>query len=310
MPADPPATTAGDAAAASGECAPPPPRSTTPVPTCQDCGSPVAGRYCAQCGQRTDVRVATMAEVMHDFVHSALHLDGRAWRTLRALLLKPGSLTTEFISGRRQRYLPPFRLYLVVSLAFFALSALLPGAEVVRVDPDDREALDAVSSCDIRIDAAGLERLDALLTEACRKLAADGGKRLGPTFLATAPKLMFVFLPLMAAVAMLFYWRPRRLYVEHLVMFLHTHALVFVVLSLTGILNALQLTALPGVGILGAAVAALLLYIPYYVYRAMRVVYGEGRARTLVKFAAIGTLYSLLLGLTLLAGIVYSLLSL
>lgn len=251
-----------------------------------------------------------MAEVTHDFVHSALHLDGRAWRTLRSLLLKPGELTNEFISGRRQRYLPPFRLYLVVSLAFFALSAVLPGAEAVRVDPQVGEALEAGSRCDIRIGDAGFERLDALLSEACRKLAADGGKRLGPTFLATAPKLMFVFLPLMAAVATLFYWRPRRLYVEHLVMFLHTHALVFVVLSLTAVFNALQLAGLPGAGILGAAGAALLLYVPYYVYRAMRVVYGDGRGRTLMKFAAIGLIYFVLLGVTLLAGIVYSLLSL
>ncbi|MCU0977104.1 MAG: DUF3667 domain-containing protein [Steroidobacteraceae bacterium] len=313
MPPDPPAKTQDEAAPAVGTesslpavAAVPPPA----MPACQNCDAPLSGPYCAQCGQLADVRVATMAEVAHDFVHSFLHLDGRAWRTFRSLLLRPGELTNEFIGGRRQRYLPPFRLYLVVSLAFFALSALLPGAEAVRVDPEIGEALEAGSRCDIRVGAAGFERLDALLADACRKLAADGGKRLAPTFLAAVPKLMFVFLPLMAAVAMLFYWRPRRLYAEHLVLFLHMHALVFLVLSVNAVLNALQAAGVPGAGILGAAGAALLLYIPYYVYRAMRVVYGDGRARTLMKFAVLGTLYSVLLGLTLLAGVVYSLLSL
>ncbi len=310
-----PADTAADAAAAARaerapQAAPPPAEAGASDPCCQNCESPVAGPYCAQCGQRTGLRLPTMSDVMHDFVHSALHLDGRAWRTFRSLLLRPGELTNEFISGRRQRYLPPFRLYLVVSLAFFALSALLPGAEAVRVDPAVGEALDAGSRCDIRIGAAGFERLDALLAEACRKLAADGGSRLGPTFLATAPKLMFLFLPLMAAVATLFYWRPRRLYVEHLVLFLHTHALVFLVLSLNAVFNALQVAGLPGAAVLGVAGAALLLYVPYYVYRAMRVVYGDGRALTLVKFATLGSIYFVLLGVTLLAGIVYSLLSL
>ena len=44
---------------------------------------------------------------------------------------------------------------------------------------------------------------------------------------------MFLFLPLMAAVALLFYWRPRRLYAEHLVLFLHNHAFTFLLIGAT-----------------------------------------------------------------------------
>ena len=48
------------------------------------------------------------------------------WQTLQLLVARPGQLTREFIAERHQQYLPPFRLYLVISLFFFALSALLP----------------------------------------------------------------------------------------------------------------------------------------------------------------------------------------
>lgn len=359
MPSEPAVATASDATAASPEVAPPPPPAA-PVPTCQNCDSPLAGPYCAQCGQRADVRVPTMAEVAHDFVHSFLHLDGRAWRTLRALVLRPGELTNEFIEGRRQRYLPPFRLYLVVSIAFFALSSLLPDTGVVRVgtgggpvvatvtpnapgsgqgqasdraqeaaaelgqlagDPDAPAALRGLAAEAQRQLAAepspaecsvetGWARLDGLLAEACARLEADGGRRLGQVFLANAPKLMFLFLPLIAAVAMLFYWRPRRLYAEHLVLFLHTHALLFLWLIATSLVDVVARIDVPGAGLLGILNFALMLYLPWYVFRAMRVVYGEGRTRTAAKLVALGGVYFVLLGCTLVLGIVYSLLSL
>ncbi len=38
---------------------------------------------------------------------------------------------------------------------------------------------------------------------------------------------MFIFLPLVAFVHMLMYWRPRHRYAEHLLFFLHLHAFFF-----------------------------------------------------------------------------------
>ena len=45
-------------------------------------------------------------------------------------------------------------------------------------------------------------------------------------------------------------------------------------------------------------------YLPYYVYRSMRVVYGEGRFKTLLKFFTLSTIYIVLLGFTMLLGLV------
>jgi hypothetical protein len=140
---------------------------------------------------------------------------------------------------------------------------------------------------------------------------ADGGARLLEHFTATAPKLMFLFLPLMAAVALLFYWRrPRRLYAEHLVLFLHNHAFTFLLLAGAVALDALSSVNLPLFKFFGFLEFLLLVYLPYYVYRSMRVVYGEGRLKTALKFTALAAIYFVLLAVTIFAGLVYAALAL
>ena len=298
---------------------------------CLNCGTPLSGNHCAECGQSSDVHVLSMKEVAGDVTHSLLHLDSRAWRTLRLLVRRPGELTREFIAGRHQSYLPPFRLYLGVSILFFALSALLPDSDSFRVDDEgntkdelrkeleaegvDSEKIDksivGESDCKFQVfDAKEFDDLELALGRACRKMRADGGAHFAERFAATAPKLMFLFLPLIAAVALLFYWRPRRLYAEHLVLFLHNHAFTFLLLGVTDILGAISNLEIPFIGILDFVNFLLFVYLPYYVFRSMRVVYAEGRVKTTLKFLALGTIYFLLLGITMLGGLVYTMLAL
>jgi len=324
----------------------PPERDARP---CLNCGAPLVGRHCEQCGQAADVHVLSMREVGGDVAHTLLHLDSRVWRTIKLLARKPGELTREFIAGRHQQYLPPFRLYLAISLLFFALQALLPDSEKLNVEtPQDVQKKAATSSgavpgdlrkeleaegvmtsrgdakkveggtsllsgedCNIRIlDGGGKTKFEQSMSAACRQMKADGGKRFAEHFIATAPKLMFLFLPLMAAVALLFYWKPRRLYAEHLVLFLHNHAFAFLLLSVTAILGAVADLEFTGSGLFGLAAFLLYCWLPFYVFRSMRVVYGEGRFKTTLKFLSISTIYCLLLGITMLLGLVFTMLSL
>ena len=139
---------------------------------CLNCGSVVSGRHCAQCGQASNVHVLSMKEVAGDVTHSLLHLDSRVWQTVRLLVLRPGELTREFIAGRHQLYLPPFRLYLAVSILYFALSALLPDSDFVNLDDDEGNIVTpAGSRAGRRKQAASVEGL----SEELRKdLEAEG----------------------------------------------------------------------------------------------------------------------------------------
>src|SRR4051812_45191979 len=107
-----------------------------PVPqtlVCANCGTPLSGEYCAKCGQRDEPQVHSVTHFASEALESITHADSRLWRTLSYLLAKPGRLTLEFFAGHRVSYLPPFRLYLVISLLFF-LIARVPEGGAVEID--------------------------------------------------------------------------------------------------------------------------------------------------------------------------------
>src|SRR5204863_410628 len=82
------------------------------------------GRFCHACGQKAAASDVSLHELLHEGLEEFAHVDGKAARTLKLLVTKPGALTKEFLEGRRARYISPLRLYLTCSLLFFALSAL------------------------------------------------------------------------------------------------------------------------------------------------------------------------------------------
>lgn len=108
--------------------------STVPEPRrCANCAAPLTGEYCPGCGQRDE----PLRQPIRHFIAVAaieyIGVDGRLWRTLALLFARPGALTREYLSGRRQRYLGPHRIYLTASvLFFFVLTILDPVGHVER----------------------------------------------------------------------------------------------------------------------------------------------------------------------------------
>jgi len=288
----------------------------TSVLRCDNCGAPVPGRYCAACGQRVEPPVHSLWHFLTVAAEDLTHADSRLWRTLAALLFKPGYLTREFLAGRRARYLPPVRLYLVLSVAFFLCATLghrQPRVVEITTDHGAPKAVhvrpleEAAGAGDTAAGAAkpaetleqrsqrecalidyqgpGQARLTPAIRDACLKIRADKGRSLQEALYHNMPRAMFLFLPLLAGAMMLMYWRPRHYYVEHLLLFVHNHAAVFLVLMLAWGLSALMPRAAGWVDF------AVTLYIPWYVYRSMRVVYGQARGLTLGKLVLLSFFY-------------------
>src|SRR5262249_17865785 len=138
------------------------------------------------------------------------------------------------------------------------------------------------------------------LHQVCVRSVMDNGKAVSEAMLHSLPRAMFVFLPLLAAAMMLMYWRPRHYYVEHLLLFVHNHAFVFLLLLVAGLASALLtrvVTLVPamhaklGDGVSALVNLAVVLYVAWYVFRSMRVVYGQGRWLTFGKFALLSFFY-------------------
>jgi hypothetical protein len=116
---------------------------------CANCGAPLGGEFCAACGQRNEPHVHTLGHFASEAFESVTHADSRLWRTLGYLLVKPGYLSREFFSGRRARYLPPFRLYLVISLLFFVLA----GTSGMKIDTGGETSDESVAGLNSAADS-------------------------------------------------------------------------------------------------------------------------------------------------------------
>ena len=298
---------------------------------CANCGAPVAGRFCGECGQRVEHAIHSVWHFMLEAVEDLTHADSRLWRTILALLFEPGHLTVEFLAGRRMRYLPPLRLYLVLSVLFFLLGGLLDqhvGILLPKVQSDHDIALDDDTPEPAPIAAArpgesaqqAGERVCAKMKyggpgsswalpafrHACQKSVEDGGRGIQEVFTHNIPRAIFIALPILGLVMMPLYRRRRRYYVEHLLFFLHAHGFLFLVFGLFLIAaTILQVEVL--VTALGLAVTTLV--IPYYYFAAMRRVYGESRGRTLGKLLVLSLAYLVIGLLIVVVTSVYSVLA-
>ena len=92
---------------------------------CENCGRPRAERFCSQCGQNDRTYSRSLFPVLGELVRESFEFDGRLAQTLKLLLFKPGSLSTEFSRNRRARYMTPVRLYLFTSVIFFLTMSLV-----------------------------------------------------------------------------------------------------------------------------------------------------------------------------------------
>ncbi len=86
---------------------------------CRNCGVMVDRRHCPACGQLASSFHRPFLGLIVDSFSDAFAFDSRISRTLPLLLFRPGALTKHYIAGKRARYVPPFRLFLLSSLVFY-----------------------------------------------------------------------------------------------------------------------------------------------------------------------------------------------
>ncbi|MFI2811857.1 DUF3667 domain-containing protein [Microbulbifer sp. JSM ZJ756] len=113
------------------------------------------------------------------------------------------------------------------------------------------------------------------------------------------PSMLLVLLPLFSLMLWVLYVFQRRLYMEHLIVALHSHAFLCLALLLIELLSEVEDTLAPGVlrGAVGWAGMLLALWMPLYLLLMQKRVYAQGWAMTLLKYSVLGILYCILVGL-------------
>ena len=111
-----------------------------PLPYCENCGAPMAGPFCAQCGQHAVDYRRSFRHIIVDVLDSFLSWDSKFFATIGWLIARPWHLTNQFLAGRRVRYVHPLRLYLLVSILFFFVVNYW--AKSIHADPSKLSADD------------------------------------------------------------------------------------------------------------------------------------------------------------------------
>ncbi|NQV41978.1 MAG: DUF3667 domain-containing protein [Candidatus Marinimicrobia bacterium] len=227
---------------------------------CLNCGAGLSAQFCPQCGQKNKDYILTFKDFFADFFEELLDVDSRVLRSLKFLFTKPGFLTSEYVKGRRVRYVPPVRIYLVASVVFFvilSLKTIIP--EFINnqflkeyqatggIEESMREVIgnqatannDSLSFLkDMGIVATDPDSTASNMTVTVgnQPFELQQGDLLS-NFSDNFAKMMFLLLPVAALQLKTLYWRRKKLYIEHLVFSLHLHAFIFSLLILTIILD-------------------------------------------------------------------------
>lgn len=171
---------------------------------CINCEQPLikGAKYCTACGQSASSLHKPFKSVIYDTLHETLDIDGRLMLTLKTLLFKPGRLSLDYNLGKRVKYTPPLRMYLVISILFFLIMAQVDlSTDISRLDQTNTEA-----------------QINAIYT--------------------LLPKLMFILLPLFALILNILY--RSTFYISNLVFTVHFHCFAYVILVVMLPLEAIE----------------------------------------------------------------------
>lgn len=379
----------------------------SPVLLCANCTAALQGAFCHDCGQSVKSVIQPVSHMLEDAGDLFFHLDERIVHTLPPLYTKPGFLTLEYFSGRRVRYIAPFRLMFVFCLlAFFFMHLAIGDFKVGGSEGTvPRDSIDAFASAktadevhtlyddqihDVReslndpetpgaaklglgagaglIREAANARLSQLrappITARANELAPrarmgrgeehvqrwfgenpkidiawlpdavnlrlnlafghiranlipvlNGGPgkdeaihRVVDGFFSVLPQAMFFMIPVFALVLKLFYVFRRRLYMEHLIVSLHSHAFIFISLLGLMLLSFAREAIQPRLALAGTAIGfvqfAMWAWIPIYLLLMQKRVYRQGWPMTILKYWLIGSVYFWLLVLALIVAAV------
>jgi len=184
--------------------------------TCKNCGSKLQENYCAKCGEkRFDKKQLAVKHFVEETFEGLVHFDNKLFRTIKTLFIKPGQLSLDYVEGRRAGYMKPIQLFVVINLLFFFLMAVNPYRlylyNYITFSPFTKFNTAAI----VHDKVAHLG-----ITQATYSYIFNERMR------SESKELIFVFIPLYAAMCWLFFAWYKRLIVEHLVF--ATHFVVFV----------------------------------------------------------------------------------
>ena len=144
--------------------------------------------------------------------------------------------------------------------------------------------------------------------------SSDNEKPVIDALFDVLPQTLIVLMPIFALMLKIAYFFKRRLFMEHLIVALHSHSFIALAVSLIMGFSWLQKWLAPASGfwhgLLGLATGLTIAWIPLYLLIMQKRVYGQGWIMTLAKYFVLGLCYTVLMSFALVAAVLIGLLTL
>lgn len=236
-----------------------------PVECCRNCGEKLEGKYCHHCGQKVAHHhdYSVKAFVGHAF-HHLTHFDFKVFRTLPAVIFRPGLVTYDYLTGRQASYVGPVQLFIIANLLFFLLKA--GGLFHYTLEMYRGNATTA-----------------ALIDESIARLGVGSEvyRAMFDTSMHFQQKsYIIILIPVFALLMKLLYARSKRYYVEHLIFSFHFFSFYLLFLLVIPIIlyTIDAVVSLFGASLRGDDVAIFAVIMPVtalYLAIALKRVYGQ-----------------------------------
>jgi len=89
---------------------------------CKNCGEPVDGYFCSNCGQSTKVAKLTLKTFLTEVSEGVFQVNRGFFYTLIHLFKSPGQSIQYFLDGKRKRHFKPIAYALILSTIYFLIS--------------------------------------------------------------------------------------------------------------------------------------------------------------------------------------------
>lgn len=290
-----------------------------PYTHCKNCGEELQGVYCAACGQQTIITNQPLRESIATYFETYYALDRRVGFTLYFLFFRPGFLAHEFVRGRIERYVHPFKLYFFSSILFFSIALVgLSGSDKKKdTSPEkakkeqlvERAITNSTSqirnanaqekkvdkkSAKVDVDLDENDKDESAFERAITKIAEKKLKDKSPEeveqmFMSNFSLSMLLLMPIFAVLLKLMYLRRRHRehrYIGHLIHAVHLHCFTFIVVSIGILWDALvKGPHIKGWMIFGAFVYLVVSLAKYY---------RQGYFKSFIKAATLLFFYSII----------------
>jgi len=169
---------------------------------CPNCDAESAGPYCPNCGQDNRQPILDARRIARDLVQNLVGWDSALAHTFSGLVRSPGHLVSEYVSGRRRRFINPAR-FCFISLALWFLVT-----RTLKVNP---------------MDALGI-KITGSSSDSAAQVAAEVREFIGRHL----DVLMFLSLPLRALLLRFFFRASGKNLAECLVLVLYVGGFGFI----------------------------------------------------------------------------------